>query len=168
MDVPSSMNTSSFTIHRNRGFAHQAFKLNIMLPEVNKKHTTQLNHKHTKNKPCHHSISTEVVQLWFTLALYPGLLTPMFVACSTIVEEGLVKLIVCSDVPGRWFGCAEEWIHSFCTAVGRLSDPEKRLPDVSHSVLHTRLRSVALPLAVFPGMCHSSTHPSNIQTHHCM
>jgi len=36
-----------------------------------------------------------------TLASYPGLLTPAFVACSTNAGEGLVKLITCSDVPGR-------------------------------------------------------------------
>ena len=35
-------------------------------------------------------------------ALYPGLLTPVFVACSTNAREGLVKLITCSDVPGCW------------------------------------------------------------------
>ena len=31
--------------------------------------------------------------------------TPVFVACSTYAGEGLVKLIICSDVPGR----VEEW-----------------------------------------------------------
>ena len=35
------------------------------------------------------------------LALYPGLLTSVFVAYSTNVGEGLVKLITCSDVPGH-------------------------------------------------------------------
>jgi len=35
-----------------------------------------------------------------------GLLTPVFVACSTNTgEEGLVKLITCNDIPGR----VEEW-----------------------------------------------------------
>ena len=41
----------------------------------------------------------------FHLASYPGLLTPVFVACSTNVGEGLVKLVTCSDV----HGCVEEW-----------------------------------------------------------
>jgi len=40
-----------------------------------------------------------------TLALYPGLLNLAFVACSTNVGEGLVKLITCNDLPGR----VEEW-----------------------------------------------------------
>ena len=35
-------------------------------------------------------------------ALYPGLLTPAFVACSTNMGKGLVKLITCCDVPGHW------------------------------------------------------------------
>jgi len=35
------------------------------------------------------------------LALYPGLLTPVLVICSTNAGEGLVKLITCNDVPGR-------------------------------------------------------------------
>jgi len=34
--------------------------------------------------------------------VYPGLLTPVFVACSTNAWEGLVKLVTCSDVPGCW------------------------------------------------------------------
>jgi len=36
------------------------------------------------------------------LASYPGLLTPVFVACSTNAGEGLVTLIMCNDVPGCW------------------------------------------------------------------
>jgi len=39
------------------------------------------------------------------VTLYPGLLTPAFVACSTNVGEGLVKLITCNDIPGL----VEEW-----------------------------------------------------------
>jgi len=38
----------------------------------------------------------------FWVASYPGLLTPVFVACSTNMGEGLVKL---SDIPGH----VEEW-----------------------------------------------------------
>ena len=34
------------------------------------------------------------------LASYPGLLTPVFVTCSTNVGEGL--MIMCSDIPGHW------------------------------------------------------------------
>jgi len=36
----------------------------------------------------------------FALDLYPGILTPALVTCSTNMREGLVKLITCSDVPG--------------------------------------------------------------------
>jgi len=36
------------------------------------------------------------------VASYPGLLTPAFVACSTNMGEGLVKLTTCNDVPGSW------------------------------------------------------------------
>ena len=42
------------------------------------------------------------------LASYPGLLTPVFVACSTNTGGGLVKLITYNDVPGCWVG-VEEW-----------------------------------------------------------
>ena len=44
-------------------------------------------------------------QLIQPLALFPGLLTTAFVACSTIAGEGLVLLVTCSDVHGR----VEEW-----------------------------------------------------------
>ena len=41
--------------------------------------------------------------LCVTRASYPGLLTPVFVAGITNAGgEGLVKLIVCNDIPGRW------------------------------------------------------------------
>jgi len=36
------------------------------------------------------------------LASYPGLLTPVFVTCSTNMGEGLLGLITCNDVPGHW------------------------------------------------------------------
>ena len=36
------------------------------------------------------------------LGSYPGLSTPVFVACSDNMGEGLVKLIACTDVPGCW------------------------------------------------------------------
>ena len=36
------------------------------------------------------------------LASYSSLLTPAFVACSTNVGEGLVKLMTCSDISRRW------------------------------------------------------------------
>jgi len=36
-----------------------------------------------------------------SLASYPGLLTPVFVTCSTNMGEGLLELITCNDVPGH-------------------------------------------------------------------
>jgi len=35
-------------------------------------------------------------------ASYPGLLTPEFVTCNFNTGEGLVKLVLCSDVPRHW------------------------------------------------------------------
>ena len=71
---------------------------------------------------------------WWQLASYPGLLTPVFVACSTNVGEGLVEL---SRVIWRAWTCGGV-AHSFCTAVKRLSESKKALPrlsDVEHSVI---------------------------------
>ena len=59
------------------------------------------------------------------LALYPGLLTPAFVACSTNAGEGLVKL---SHVVRRTWTCGGV-AHSFSTAVKRLSESKKRCQD---------------------------------------
>jgi len=63
------------------------------------------------------SLPSHLLMAWSTAELvsrygsklvsYPGLLTPVFVACSTNVGEGLIKLIMCSDVPGCW---VEEWV----------------------------------------------------------
>ena len=44
-----------------------------------------------------------------------GFLTPAFVACSTKRGEGLVKLIMCNDVPGHW---VEEWHIPYAAKVG--------------------------------------------------
>ena len=72
----------------------------------------------------------------YILALYPGLLTPAFVDCSTIAgkaRKGLVKHAMCSDIPEHR---VDVW-HSFCATLGRLSDPEKRhqnCPDIDRSV----------------------------------
>ena len=35
------------------------------------------------------------------IASFPGLLTPVFVTCSTNIGEGLVELITCNDIPER-------------------------------------------------------------------
>ena len=36
------------------------------------------------------------------VASYPGLPTPVFVACTTNMREGLVKVVMCSDIDGCW------------------------------------------------------------------
>jgi len=48
------------------------------------------------------AFSTALYPDLFTPALYPGLLTLAFVAYTTDVGEGLVKLIIYRDIPGRW------------------------------------------------------------------
>ena len=48
------------------------------------------------------SIAELVSRCGSKLASDPGLLTPVFVACSTNTGEGLVKLITCNDIPGCW------------------------------------------------------------------
>jgi len=94
------------------------------------------------------------------VASYPGLLTPAFVACSTNVGEGLVKL---SHVQGHTWACGGV-AHSFCTALNWLSESKKRYQDCLMSSAQLFygpcLQSVAHSLTPFlPGMCHSSTLP---------
>ena len=93
----------------------------------------------------------------------PSFVTTLpFVACSTNVGEGLVKLITCNDVPGRW---VDVWRveHSLCTAVRRLSESKRRhqgcLMSSAQSFYGPCLDSVAYSLAVLLGMCYSSTCP---------
>jgi len=61
----------------------------------------------------------------YTVASYPGLLTPAFVACRTNAGEGLVKL---SHVVWRTWTCGGV-ARSSCTAVKRLSESKKRQQD---------------------------------------
>jgi len=68
-------------------------------------------------------------------ALYPGLLAAVFVACGTNAGEGLVNLIMCSDVRTWTLGrCAEKWhIPSIVVQLrGNFLNPRTlpRLPDV--------------------------------------
>ena len=56
-----------------------------------------------------------------TLASYPGLLTPVFVACDTNAEEGLVKLSCAVTYLDVWRSGT-----FFCTAVKQLSEFKKR------------------------------------------
>ena len=61
----------------------------------------------------------------YELASYPGLLAPVFIACSTNAGEGLVKL---SHVVWCTWTCGGV-AHSFCTVVKQLSESKKRRQD---------------------------------------
>ena len=52
-------------------------------------------------------------------SLIPGPLTPVFLACSTNAGEGLVKLVMCSDIGGR----GEEWHILSVQLWGGFQDP---------------------------------------------
>ena len=69
------------------------------------------------------------------LASYPGLLTPVFVACSINAREGLVKL---SHLVWRTWTCGGVVVYS-CKAAFWIQDTLLRLSDVLRSVV---LRSV--------------------------
>ena len=84
------------------------------------------------------------------LASFPGLLTPAFIT-STDAGGGLVILVTCSDVQGRWACGGVE--HSFCTAAGWLSGPEKCHQDclmsTAQSLSGSWMQLLAHSLAVF-------------------
>jgi len=42
-------------------------------------------------------------------------LVPVFVALSSNIGNGLVKLIMCSDMCGRWYGRMKEWLQILYT-----------------------------------------------------
>ena len=67
------------------------------------------------------------------IALFPGLLTPAFVACST---NAGVLLVTCSDVHGRWVDVWRSgtfFLYSSGTALWT-QEMSPRLPDVDCSV----------------------------------
>ena len=68
---------------------------------------------------------------YLSTASYLGLLTPVFVACSTNAGKGLVKLIDVLYVDIGWI--KEGVAGSFCTAVKWLSEPKKCLQDCQMS-----------------------------------
>ena len=79
--------------------------------QLEKASTTQIHVTNTNsqvsisNKSQHNllvAMVTSPLQVWGPahLALYPDLLTPAFVICSTNVGKGLVKVITCNEVPG--------------------------------------------------------------------
>ena len=116
-------------------------------------------HWQLKGLPCplHNS---ELIQIRAeTIASYPGLLTPVFVPCSTNAGRDLVKV---SDMQWRTWMCGGV-AHSFCTAVKRLPESKKRHQDClmssAQSFYGPCLRFVAHSLAVFLGTCHSSKCP---------
>ena len=94
------------------------------------------------------------------------------VVCSSVMGEGLVKLITYNDVPGHW---VDVWrsgtflLYSYKEAC----EPKKCFQDclilTAQSLYGPCLQSVAHSLTCsFSGMLHSSTHPPNFQVHHCM
>ena len=54
---------------------------------------------------------------------YPGLPTPAFLTCTTNTREGLVKVIMCSDVHGCW---VDVWRN--CTFPVKLQDSKAMHP----------------------------------------
>jgi len=85
------------------------------------------------------------------------------------VTEGLVKLMTHLDIGWVCEGVA----HSLRTAVKQLTEPMKCCQDCvmssGQSFYGLCLQLVAHSLTCsFLGMCHSSTHPLNVQVCHCM
>jgi len=69
--------------------------LTMLYHEKRRRSLTLLDYVHTRGGEQNSVVGWDVL-----LASYPGLLTPVFVACSTNTEEGLVEVITCNDVPG--------------------------------------------------------------------
>ena len=91
------------------------------------------------------------------VASYPGLLTLAFVACSTNVGEGLVKLITCNDRPG----CVEEWhIPGKTASALPIANMDRRSTNAQHQTVLVMFLGFRKPLySCTEGMCHFSTHP---------
>ena len=94
------------------------------------------------------------VCLWFgpysasVLASFPGLLTPAFVACSTNAWEGLVKLVMCNDVGGRYVDVRRSGtFFLYSSGVAFLTEETlARLPDVDRSVAQCPIAVVSSAL----------------------
>ena len=112
-------------------------------------------------------------QGWFTccgkvipsIVTYPGLLTQTFVVCSTNAGKGLVKLITCNDVIGRW---VDVW--KSATFLLLSSFLNSRMSDVKRSViLQSMFAIVAHSLTCsFSGNAPllRTVHPAS-GVHHC-
>jgi len=114
-----------------------------------------------------HSTST------YNVASYLGLLTPVFVACSTNVWKTVWRSsCVVTNLDIRWicWGVA----HSFCTTMGLLSELEKYHKNGLMSAAQSPWSVVVIRSTLtcshvaFLGMCHFSTCPPNVQVCHCM
>ena len=95
-----------------------------------------------------------------SLASYPGLLTPAFVAYSTNSGEGLAKLIMCNDVPGH----VEKWhIPRKNTSKWVCYRSQPRTIEwlsAQHQTVLVTFLGFRKPLySRTEGMCHSSTCP---------
>jgi len=71
--------------------------LTMLCHEKRRRSLTLLDYVHASGGEQNSVVGWDVL-----LASYPGLLTPVFVACSTNTGEGLVEVITRNDVPGRW------------------------------------------------------------------
>ena len=79
------------------------------------------------------------------LASYTGLLTPVLVTCCHHTEEGLVKLVTCSDVSGCW---VDMWRSGMLlTAVRWLSEPKKCCQDYLMSTAQSQCAVISSTLA---------------------
>ena len=98
--------------------------------------------------------------------LFQGLSTSVFVACSINTGEGMVKLIMCSNIQYLDIGCTCGGLaHSFCTAITQLlSKAEKHHQDYLMSTTQWSVvaNSSTLTYYFFPRMCRFSTRPSMI------
>ena len=92
------------------------------------------------------------------VALYPGLLAPAFVACSTNMGDGLVELITCSGIPSM--EACTFLLYSCKAAFWTQERRQDCLMSSTQSFYGPCLWSLAHSHTCgFLGMCHSSTRP---------
>jgi len=108
------------------------------------------------------------------LASYSSLLTPAFVACSTNVGEGLVKLMTCSDISRRWVDMRRSGTFPEKPQVSMLpiatTDHAVTKGLTSGSQVQCSLGDISWvqkAASQLYRMCHSSTCPPNIQVRNC-
>ena len=83
------------------------------------------------------SVCQLYLSIWIKVALYPGLLTPSFVACGTNAGKGLAKLIMCKDIPGCWVDVwrSGTFLLYSCKVAFWAQKTLPRLSDVKRSVI---------------------------------